>query len=380
MSLAGKKVGVLMESDFYEDEIFYYKHRFPEDGIELHFLTRLWGQPRITFHGHEYKVPFEVSESFEGMSDEELRSYSAIIVPSAIVSDRLRYTEDVTKLPPATEFLARAFAEKDIIKGIICHGMWLVAPMPELIRGRPVVAHNNLHGDVVNMGAIYTDQDVVIDGDLVTGRTGGHCHLFARAIIDLIAAKDPPSRRGGWLKGIRSTWEGVRAWPRRRRRSRRRGLSGRRDDSQLAHHPEVVAIDPALGQPATVDPVDHRGGHLDGPSRRRDAEQIALVGAGGRPAAGDHVTLGDDPVDVHPDVGKRRAEHHVELLEALPTGPQPGDRLVVDEVVGDELVVDRQIVRVPALVVEALDERSVFSGRHACASTVPLALSAGGAG
>ena len=74
MTLAGKKVGVLMESDFYEDEIFYYKHRFPEDGIDLHFLTRLWGQPRITFHGHEYKVPFEVSESFEDMSDEELRS------------------------------------------------------------------------------------------------------------------------------------------------------------------------------------------------------------------------------------------------------------------------------------------------------------------
>ena len=55
-------------------------------------------------------------------------------------------------LPPATAFLARAFAEPDIIKGIICHGMWLVAPMPELVRGRPVVAHNNLIGDVVNMG------------------------------------------------------------------------------------------------------------------------------------------------------------------------------------------------------------------------------------
>ena len=196
MSLAGKKVGILMESDFYEDEIFYYKHRFPEDGIDLHWLTRLWGQERITFHGHEYKVPFDVSESFEGMSDDELRSYAAIIVPSAIVSDRLRYTEDVSKLPPATEFLARAFAEKDIIKGIICHGMWLVAPMPELVRGRPVVAHNNLHGDVINMGAIYTDQDVVIDGDLVTGRTGGHCHLFARAIIDLIAEHEASAAPG----------------------------------------------------------------------------------------------------------------------------------------------------------------------------------------
>src|ERR1700761_3518109 len=90
LALAQKKIAVLMESDFYEKEIFYYEHRFPEEGYDLHFLTRLWGQPSITFTGHEYKAPFEVHESFEGMSDDELRSFSAIIVPSAIVSDRLR--------------------------------------------------------------------------------------------------------------------------------------------------------------------------------------------------------------------------------------------------------------------------------------------------
>src|SRR3954464_6956226 len=79
-----KKVGVLIEGDYYEKEIFYYEHRFPEDGIELHFLSRLWGNNQLTFTGHEWKVPFEVRESFENMSDEELRSYSAIIVPSGI--------------------------------------------------------------------------------------------------------------------------------------------------------------------------------------------------------------------------------------------------------------------------------------------------------
>ena len=188
MRLSGKKIGILIESDFYEKEIFYYEHRFPEEGVELHWLTRLWGQPSLTFYGHEYKVPFTCSESFEGMSDEQLTSYSAIIVPSAFVSDRLRYTEDLNKLAPATEFVKRAFAEKTILKGIICHGMWLVSSAPELVRGRKVIAHPNLYGDVRNMGAIYTDQDVVVDGDLVTGRTGGHCHLFARKIIDILAA------------------------------------------------------------------------------------------------------------------------------------------------------------------------------------------------
>lgn len=187
--LSGKKIGILIEGDFYEHEIFYYQLRFPEEGAELHFLTRLWGQPALTFKGHEYQIPMTCTESFEGMSDEELRSYSAIIVPSAMVSDRLRYTDDVSKLPPACVFLQRAFAEPGILKGVICHGMWLLAPIPELIRGRKVVAHNNLHGDVKNMGAIYTDADVVVDGDLVTGRTGGHCHLFARRIIDILAGE-----------------------------------------------------------------------------------------------------------------------------------------------------------------------------------------------
>ena len=189
MKLQGKKIGILIESDFYEKEIFYYEHRFPEEGVELHFLSRLWGQDYITFTGHEYRATFECRESFEDIDDETLKSYSAIIVPSGMVSDRLRYTEDVNELSPATEFLKRAFAEKDIIKGIICHGMWLVAPAPELVRGRRVVVHNNLIGDVKNMGAIYTDEDVVVDDDLVTARTGDHCHLFARKIIDMISER-----------------------------------------------------------------------------------------------------------------------------------------------------------------------------------------------
>lgn len=196
MRLAGQKIGVLIESDFYEDEILYYKHRFPEDGVDLHFLTRLWGQSSITFQGHEYRAPLHCSESFEEIDDAELDTYAAIIVPSGMVSDRLRYTDDVHKLAPAAAFLQRAFARPQILKGIICHGLWLCAPVPELVRGRRLVCHNNLYGDACNMGAIYVDEDVVVDGDLVTGRTGGHCHLFARAIIDLLADGRPGHATG----------------------------------------------------------------------------------------------------------------------------------------------------------------------------------------
>jgi len=186
MRLAGRKIGILIEGDFFENEIFYYEFRFAEEGAEVHFLSRLWGQPGITFTGHEYRAPFYCHESFEHMSDEELGSYDAIIVPSGMVADRLRYTENVANIPPATQFLTRAFANPTILKGIICHGLWLAAPATQLVRGRRLVCHNNLHGDAIAYGAEFVDQDLVVDGDLVTARTGKHCHLLARQIIDML--------------------------------------------------------------------------------------------------------------------------------------------------------------------------------------------------
>ncbi len=178
------KIGILIESDFYENEIFYYQLRFLEENYELHFFSRLWGQPSITFYGHEYKAPFYCSESFEALTGEEIKSFSVFIVPAGMVADRLRYTEDVTKIPPASLFLKKIFSNKNIIKGIICHGLWLLSPISEVIKGRKVVAHNNLIGDVKNYGASYVDQDVVVDEDLVTARTGGHCSLFVKEIIN----------------------------------------------------------------------------------------------------------------------------------------------------------------------------------------------------
>ncbi|MFE3648251.1 DJ-1/PfpI family protein [Streptomyces sp. NPDC059152] len=184
--LSGTRIAVLMESDFYEPEIFYYRHRFAEEGARVDFLTRLWGQSELTFTGHEYRAPFTVDRGLEGLTPAELRDYAAVIVPSGMVADRLRYTEDVERLAPATELLRRAFAEPGVVKGIICHGLWLASSIPQAVRGRKVVCHNNLVGDVRNMGAAYVDQDVVVDGDLITGRTGEHHHLFARTLVDLL--------------------------------------------------------------------------------------------------------------------------------------------------------------------------------------------------
>ena len=189
--MSDKKIIILMESDYYEPEIAYYQHRFAEEGIETHFMSRLWGQPNLTFTGHENRLnTFFVGESFENISDEELNTYSAVIVPSGMVSDRLRYTEDVKEIPPAAVFLKRAFENKNIIKGMLCHSLWLVAPIREVIQGRKLTCHNNLYSDAIAYGADYQDADYYVDGDLVSARTGAHCHLLAKNIIELMKSKE----------------------------------------------------------------------------------------------------------------------------------------------------------------------------------------------
>lgn len=66
------KVGILFETDFYENEIFYYQHRFQEENIELHFLSRLWGNPSLTFKGHEYQIDLLIVETqFPGIIQDE---------------------------------------------------------------------------------------------------------------------------------------------------------------------------------------------------------------------------------------------------------------------------------------------------------------------
>jgi protease I len=200
--LSGRTVAILMESDYVEPEIDYYRRRFAEEGARVELLTRLWGRDDMTFVGHEYGAPLAVDGDLEQVDDDRLRGYAALIVPGGMVADRLRYAERAGELAPAVQLLRRAFAEPSVLKGVICHGMWLLSPIPEVVAGRAVTCHNNLISDVRHMGAAYTDQDVVVSADLVTGRSADHCHLFARTVIDLLAARGAPRDRRWWRSSV----------------------------------------------------------------------------------------------------------------------------------------------------------------------------------
>lgn len=182
--LDGMEIAIFVESDFVYREIHYYYTRFIEEGATVRLITRLWGAEPPTFTDHDFHIPLGLPfESLDQYIGDGIGKLNAIIVPGGFVSDRLRFAEIPGDVPPALELLQQTFLRGDIVKGIICHGLWLVSLCPELVSGRTVTCHNNLIGDVRNMGAYYRDLDVVVDEDLITGRTADQHPAFAAVII-----------------------------------------------------------------------------------------------------------------------------------------------------------------------------------------------------
>lgn len=178
------KIGILIENRFIEKEIFYYQSYFENEGYEVVFLTRLWGQHRLTFKGLEYGAEVTAEHSFEELTQEDLKEYAAVIAPAGYVSDYLLYSEKPKDLSPACEFLQKVMRDTGIVKGFICHSLWIAGPIKESFAGRKVTCHNNIISHVENAGIIYADEDICVDDDLVSARTGGHHAPFAKAVIE----------------------------------------------------------------------------------------------------------------------------------------------------------------------------------------------------
>ena len=129
-----------------------------------------------------------------------LEDYAAVIMAANYTSVRLRYFErppgqpfspDMVRSAPAVQFFARAMANPRIIKGALCHGLWILTPNPELLKGRKVICHEVMLADVLNCGAQYIPPDaenagVVVDRDLVTGHTWHEVLPFILAIAQQI--------------------------------------------------------------------------------------------------------------------------------------------------------------------------------------------------
>jgi protease I len=219
--LAGRKVAVLVESEFIPDEIKAYRKRFAELGAKVDFISRLWSKEpdpfvpnvrdpnpnpeelsrprdkdRHRFFSDVDKLgkPMEVLRVNRDFRDCKVSDYAAIIMAANYTSVRLRMFDTLPgqrvdpeqcKEAPAVKFFAQAMKDEKIIKGALCHGLWILSPRKDLIQGRHVICHEVMVADVLNMGAkyVYEEDGVVVDADLVTGRAGEDVYVF----IDKIA-------------------------------------------------------------------------------------------------------------------------------------------------------------------------------------------------
>ncbi len=202
--LAGKRIAVLVESQYIPGEIEAYRYGFGALGAEVHFMSRLWGNNSLTFvseveQAGQTPQTLEVGIDFQNVA---LEDYAAVIMAANYTSVRLRYFEpppgqpvsaDLTRSAPAVQFFARAMQNPRIVKGPLCHGLWILTPYPELLDGRKVICHEVVLADVLNCGAIYVPRDaqnggVVVDGDLVTGHDWHVVQPFIQAIARQILA------------------------------------------------------------------------------------------------------------------------------------------------------------------------------------------------
>ncbi|MDQ1379176.1 MAG: protease [Acidimicrobiaceae bacterium] len=199
--LDGKRVAVLVESEYIPEEIAAYQRVFPERGATVDLVSRLWGNSEVTFVSDVDKLgkALETLTVNIDLDSVNVEDYDAVIMCANYVSVRLRYFvppdnsstdwAELVRSAPAVQFFARAMATPTIVKGALCHGLWIVTPNPDLLKGRRVTCHRVVLADILNAGAVYDPAPVVTDADLVTGDSGANVLPFIDAICEKLVSE-----------------------------------------------------------------------------------------------------------------------------------------------------------------------------------------------
>jgi len=102
--------------------------------------------------------------------------FDALVIPGGYSPDKLRVD------PVSVEF-TREMVESGKPVAAICHAGWMLAEA-DVLRGRRVTSVRNIRTDLVNAGADWVDEEVVVDGNLITSRTPDDLPAFCQALLD----------------------------------------------------------------------------------------------------------------------------------------------------------------------------------------------------
>jgi protease I len=207
----GARIAIVVENKFIPEEIAAYLSAFPVLGARVELLSRIWWgdykPPRAAFYSDvdpSDNQPWGAPDTVEVSTDVSSvapADFDAIITTANYTSVRLRYPGDLPADPadfdarahvraaPLARFFAEAMTQPGIVKGALCHGLWMLSPNPELLRGRKVICHSVVMSDILNCGAeiVLTPDRVVTDRDLVTGFSKHEVLPFIAAIARRVA-------------------------------------------------------------------------------------------------------------------------------------------------------------------------------------------------
>jgi protease I len=165
--LTGKKIAILVETLYEDQELWYPYYRLLEAGAEVHVV----GPHKGTFeskHGYPVKADRAAEEV-------KAAGFDAVIIPGGYAPDHMRRNKAMVDL-------VRDAVQQGKVVAAICHAGWMLASAG-VLKGRKATCYIAIKDDIVNAGAEYLDQEVVQDGNLITSRFPADLPAFCRTII-----------------------------------------------------------------------------------------------------------------------------------------------------------------------------------------------------
>jgi protease I len=164
------------------------------EGVEQVELTSPWeaveqagGEPVLVsveegdvqaFHHLDKGDTFAVDATF---ADADVDAYDGLVLPGGVANpDALRLDAD------AVAFI-KGFFEDDKPVAAICHAPWSLVEA-DVVRGRRLTSWPSLRTDLRNAGATWQDEEVVVDGNLVTSRKPDDLPAFNEAALTAFAS------------------------------------------------------------------------------------------------------------------------------------------------------------------------------------------------
>jgi protease I len=160
--------------DIYEDlELWYPKLRLEEAG----YAMRLAASELRVFKGkHGYPAKADLL-----LADTRSEDFCGLLVPGGFMPDKLRRD-------PKVLALTREFFEQGKLVAFICHGGWIPISA-KILAGRRATGSLGIKDDLENAGAIWVDEPVVVDGNLISSRTPLDLAAFGKAMVGFLVAQ-----------------------------------------------------------------------------------------------------------------------------------------------------------------------------------------------